>query len=191
MGERRLAAEKAGVQMGDLIVAVDGKGKETDSYETMVDAVRGEIGSEVVLDIRRPAEGGEEPVVLKVTRAEYTSSSVTYRLLQDGKTGYIRILTFDGTTAKQFLSAVELLQKQGADRMVFDLRGNGGGLLTSVVEILDALLPEGTIVTTRDAAGEEKVYSSDEKELRFPMAVLCNGSTASGSGAVHGGAAGL
>lgn len=172
-------AEKAGVQMGDLIVAVDGKGKETDSYETMVDAVRGEIGSEVVLDIRRPAEGGEEPVVLKVTRAEYTSSSVTYRLLQDGKTGYIRILTFDGTTAKQFLSAVELLQKQGADRMVFDLRGNGGGLLTSVVEILDALLPEGTIVTTRDAAGEEKVYSSDEKELCFPMAVLCNGSTAS------------
>ncbi len=173
-------ASKAGVSRGDRILAVDGVGLETYSYEEMVAAVGGEEGTTVELTLSHSdASSGELPQTLLVTRGGYTASSVTYCLLPDGVTGYINLLSFENTTPGQTKAAVAALQEAGAERFVFDLRDNGGGLLDAVVETLDFLLPEGVIVTTRTAGGEKKEYRSEESELDAPMAVLVNGGTAS------------
>lgn len=170
-------AESAGILPGDILVTADGQSYSTLGYEGFLEAIRGEIGSRLTVGFFR---GGESLELLEkqLTRSAYVASSVAYTLAAEGKMGLVRILSFDEPTPGQFAAAVASLREQGAEALVFDVRDNPGGLLDSVVEILDTLLPAGTICTTRGTSGE-KVYSSDENELDLPMAVLCNENTAS------------
>lgn len=170
-------AESAGILPGDILVTADGQSYSTLGYEGFLDIIRGEIGSRLTVGFFR---GGESLQLIEkqLTRSAYVASSVAYGLVAEGKMGLVRILSFDEPTPGQFASAVASLREQGAEALIFDVRNDPGGLLSSVVEILDTLLPAGTICTTRGVSGE-KVYSSNANVIDLPMAVLCNENTAS------------
>lgn len=170
-------AEKIGMLPGDRITAVNGIRVADSGYETAADAIKGEEGTEVQLTILR--DGKEE--VKTAVRSAVTALTVTYQMLSDAKTGFVRILEFNAVTPGQFKDAVNTLLKEGAERFVFDLRNNPGGQLDSVLSVLDCILPaDRVLIRVHDAAGNETTYSSsDEEVLDCPMTILINGSTAS------------
>ncbi len=175
-------ALEAGVEPGDLIVTV-GDEKESVAelgYYPAINKLRGEVGSIAVFQVAR-GEKYDEIVDFAIERAvvtEVTVMSHVYAL--DDTVGVIKISGFDGKTPTQFVEAVENLQSQGCEKLVIDLRYNPGGELSSIVTILDYILPEGPIIRIFDADGNEvQTYSSEASELDMPMAVLVNGSTAS------------
>ncbi len=174
-------AEKMGLVPGDLIVAVEGVKVSDSGYTAAADAIVGEEGTNVTLTVRRKADGKE--VDLTATRAHVTALSVSYQMLSDGHTGLIRIFEFNATTPSQFKKAVDDLTKQGADRLIYDLRNNPGGQLDSVLSVLSYLLPKGSLlIRINDAKGNEETYSDTEETdhtVDLPMAVLINGNTAS------------
>ena len=100
-------------------------------------------------------------------------------MLQD-KVGYLQITEFDEVTVSQFRRGLKSLKKQGAKKLIIDLRDNPGGLLTSVVDIAGQILPKGTIVYTEDKNGNKKYYKDTKNEqLDMPLCVLVNGNSAS------------
>lgn len=172
-------AEKIGLQPGDLIVGVEKLRADKDGYEALVNAIAGEAGTKVNLTIQRD---GKE-IKLTATRAHVKALSVTYHMLSDKKTGFIRITEFNATTPPQFKEAVDELQKDGATRLVFDMRNNPGGQLDSVLSVLSYLLPKGSaLIRVSDAQGNEVSYYDEEEKdhtVDCPMAILINGNTAS------------
>ncbi len=169
-------AENAGLAYGDLIVSVGGQRVADVGYNDAVDLIgQGSVVSLVV-------ERNGEPLDISVTKGAYTPETVIASVIEENgeKIGYIRILQFDQVTVSQFKNAVKTLSEGGCEKLIFDLRGNPGGELTAIVEILDYLLPEGPIVHMLDADKNEiEVYKSDKSEVDMPMVVLTNGSTAS------------
>lgn len=174
-------AYKAGVRAGDEIVAVEGKSVSELGADTASKMLVGKKGSEAVFTVKN-AQGERE---ISVTREEVNYSTVLYSL-EENNVGYLRILSFSNTTFKEFKKAVDDLEKQGATALVFDLRQNGGGLLSSVHDVLDYLIADGTkeepkvVVTTKDKNQNEQRYICDDgHSVTLPMAVLTDGHTAS------------
>lgn len=168
-------AEKAGLQAGDIILSADGHMGESEELDSFVRYIRGEEGTKLVLEYER--EGKRD--VVEITRAQVSVPSVKYEMLP-GDIGYIALSEFSSNTKEQYDAAMKDLQSQGMKAVVFDVRFNGGGLVDSVVEILDEILPEGTTVYMEDKKGERTDYTSDDEHyLDMPIAVLTSESTAS------------
>ncbi|MBR3631238.1 MAG: S41 family peptidase, partial [Oscillospiraceae bacterium] len=168
-------AQEAGLEPGDVITAVNGESVKEVGYEVAVENIRGEEGTDVQLTFLR--NGLERKI--NVTRRSYDVSTVSYQML-DGQIGYIRITNFRDNTPEQFQEALDSLLGSGARYLLFDVRGNGGGLLKALEKMLDPLLPEGVIATATYQDGKtETVVYSDAAEIDLPMAVLVNGGTAS------------
>lgn len=169
--------EKAGVEDGDVIYAVDGKevtGTEISQVQALVKGVK---GSEVVLTIIR----GEEQMDITVVRDEIEEDTVSSQMLDD-KIGYIQISSFEQVTPKQFESALKELDKQGQKGLIIDLRNNGGGLLDSAVEMLDRMLPKGVVVYSKDKKGEKQEYMAENDDsFDKPLVILVNENSASAS----------
>lgn len=176
-------AEKAGLKAGDVIVAIDGnyiRALDSDpinAYNIGVGLVAGEDGSRVTMILSR----GKEEIETQATRGVSKALSVTYGMASDKKTGIIRIMQFDMTTPEQFKAAVESLEKDGAKQFVFDVRGNPGGQLSSVCDVLSYIIPEKELLAVlKDSLGNEnKYYSSSEHVMEYPMAVITDENTAS------------
>ena len=168
-------AAQADIEIGDIIVKIGDRNVEEMSYEEAINLLRAENGTVISLSLLR----GEQELIKSVTIGEYVTSSVEYEMIE-GDVGYVAISEFDNTTFDDFKKAVESLENDGAAQFIFDVRNNTGGSLTSVVNILDFLLPEGTLVTLKDNAGKETVHSSDANSFSKKYAVLINGSTYSG-----------
>lgn len=167
---------KAGIKAGDIICKVDGVDLATLNYADAANKLKAAVGTELKLGILRG--NAEELAILTVT--EFKNPTVSYKLLPNGM-GYIAIYEFiDEFTFADFKAAIEALQKQGASNFIFDVRNNTGGSLTSVVDILDYLLPKGTLCTVQDKSGEKAVYSSDSECIDGKFAVLINHDTYSG-----------
>ena len=133
----------------------------------------------MVLTVHR--EGEEDAMEITVPVTDVELPSVFHEML-DSKIGYIRITQFTGVTGEQYQEAFDDLQKQGMEKMIVDLRDNPGGLLDSVCDVLRKILPEGLIVYTEDKDGNREEEKCDGKnELRIPLAVLVNESSASAS----------
>lgn len=172
-------AMEAGVEPGDLIVYVEGQSVAELGYYPAINLIKGEKGTYANFTVYR-GENYSEVVEFSVKRDVITEQTVMHHVVAFDKTvGYVKILSFDSGTADQFKEAVEDLQNSGCTRLVLDVRYNPGGLLTSVVDVLDYILPEGPIVRTVDKYGNEEVEYSDKKFLDMDLVVLCNGSTAS------------
>src|SRR3546814_449997 len=157
-------AARAGVKAGDLIVAVDGKPLTPAGAEGQ-GPLRGEPGSTVKLTIVR--EGESRPLQISVTRGTIKLASVRGRMLEPGY-AYIRISAFQADTAADFESTLKRLQAGSGDRLrglVLDLRSNPGGLLTPAVQIADALLDAGAIVSTRGPSPRTATPFSAAPEL--------------------------
>lgn len=172
-------AHKAGIKAGDIIVYVDGESVSELGYYVALEKVKGEEGTKVNLTLIR---NGEE-VSITVTRAKVETETVFYHQYEyDKSIGVIRVIEFNNAVPKQFKEAIEDLMSKGVTSLVFDMRSNPGGTLTSVVEMLDYLLPEGDIAHVTDANGNiQKTYKSDASYLKGieKMAVLTNENTAS------------
>lgn len=167
-------AEAAGIQAGDLIVKVNDEDILTIGYTQAMSNIKGEEGTKVNLTLRR--EG--EDYSVELTRKNIQSSTVEYRVI--GENGYIKISNFDETTVDDFKYAVSDLKSQGVKGLIFDVRNNPGGLLDSVADVLDYLLPEGDLVSETNKKGETKVLrTSDSSCVELPMVVLVDGETAS------------
>ncbi|SEM13643.1 C-terminal processing peptidase-3. Serine peptidase. MEROPS family S41A [Pseudoxanthomonas sp. GM95] len=178
-------AARAGVQSGDVIIAIDGKslGGMKDSMEPL----RGEVGSKVTLTIVR--EKVAKPFDKTLTRETIRVASVRSRLLEPGY-GYIRISAFQADTGADFQKAVDGLKAKGALKgVVLDLRSNPGGLLTSAVQVADDLLEKGTIVTTkgRIAISDAKFDATPGDRLNgTPVVVLVDAGSASAAEVLAG-----
>lgn len=169
-------AEGAGVKAGDIIYSVDGVLYSELGYEETVNRIIGDAGTSVTFEVMRNKRVKE----FTIERKLFESQLVSYKISDtNANVGYIRIYEFGTSAVAQFKRAVESLKTQGATKLVFDVRNNPGGELTTITSILDYLLPEGPIITMTDKSGESTVYSSDKNEVALPMAVLANGSTAS------------
>ena len=172
-------AQKAGLQKGDIFVAVDGQRINTMSSKDLSEVtgkIRGEAGTSVEITIER---NGQE-MSFTVQREEVHITYVTSRMLANN-IGYIKIDEFSGSALEEYQQAVAQLQEQGMQAMILDLRDNPGGFVDYAVEIADELLPKATIISVRDKNGNEKQYTSDSKSMDFPMAVLVNQNSASAS----------
>ncbi|MBQ8894254.1 MAG: S41 family peptidase [Clostridia bacterium] len=167
--------EKAGIAAGDVITTIDGNNVSAMSYTDATNRLKAAVGTEIKLVVLR----GAESLSKTVTVQEYKEQTVSQRLMVSN-VGYIAISEFDTNTTADFKAAVEELKDKGASKFIFDVRNNTGGSLTSVTEILDYILPSGTLCSIKDKNGEEKLYSSDESCLTGEFAVLINGSTYSG-----------
>lgn len=172
-------AYKEGVLPGDIIYKVEGEEVTGLDLTEVVSRMKGIEGTTVHISILR--EGKADPIEFTITRQEITVPTIEYKMLSD-RIGYIMITEFDEITVPQFVSAIGELEKEGMKGLVVDVRNNPGGLLDSVVHILDRLLPKGLIVYTEDKYGNRlKEEAVDAKKLDVPMAVLINGNSASAS----------
>lgn len=168
-------AQKNQVQVGDYIVKVDGKDVAEIGYYDAVNALLGEEGTVAKFTV---AVGGdfENLKDYEILRETFQMNSVEYRMLAD-KIGYVKISEFNNTTFAEFETAISNLTNSGAVGVVFDVRGNLGGELNAICNVLDKLLPEGPIIRIVDKDGNEETRNSDANELELPMAVLINGET--------------
>ncbi|MGN0142982.1 MAG: S41 family peptidase [Roseburia sp.] len=172
-------SEAAGLKKDDIILSVDDTEATSMELSDLVKMIRGEEGTKVHLEIYRPST--EENLSFDVERADVTLPSVESEMLDNG-IGYIYIDSFETDTANQFEKALLTLESQGMKALIVDLRYNPGGMVTSVVQILDDILPEGLIVYIEDKYGNRQEYKSDGgSHLDCPIAVLINGDSASAS----------
>ena len=170
-------AEAAGLKDEDTIVMVEDIEAASMELSDLVTHIRGEEGTSVHLKIQR--DGEADDLEYDVKRANIDLPTVEHKML-DGKIGYLRILDFGAPTVGQFEKAVESLALEGMQAMILDVRDNPGGMITSVTEILDKILPEGTVVYTQDKYGKRQDYTSDgATKMDYPIAVLINGNSAS------------
>ena len=163
-------AAEAGLQVGDVIVAVEGTSTIGMEAARARDLVRGEEGTQVEITVLRD---GQE-LTYSVTRKQVKTPVAEYEML-DGGIGLVTIVNFDSRCTEETVAAIEALLEQGAQKLIFDVRNNPGGYAKELVQVLDYLLPEGELFRTVDYAGKENVDLSDEDCLQMPMAVLVNG----------------
>lgn len=166
------SAEEADIRVGDVIVAVSGKPVAGQTLDEIRNQIRGEENTQVEITVER---GGKQ-ITAMVTRKQIKTAVATAKMLKN-KIGLVRIVNFNDNCKTETLAAIEQLLAQGAKKLIFDVRFNGGGSVSQMVGILDYLLPEGTLFRAEDYAGEVTVEKSDEKCLDIPMAVLVNGET--------------
>ena len=164
------SAREAGIQTGDLLIAVDGQDVREMTAGEVRTLVRGDEGTAVSLTMLRR----EESMTLSVERRQLQTVVAAGRMLTDS-VGLVTIENFDSRCAEETIAAIEALQEQGAQKLIFDVRNNPGGYVTELVEVLDYLLPEGELFRSVDYTGKENVEYSDENCLDMPMAVLVNG----------------
>ena len=163
-------ADKAGVLAGDVITAVDGVSIAGEGRETASDRIRGEEGTKVALSLLGE-DGASRDVTC--TRATLHNASAQGRLLDD-KVGYVQLSNFYSGSADSFQAEVDALLEQGAESLLIDLRGDPGGYVSELEQILDYLLPEGPVFTHKPRWWFKSVYVSDENCVDLPMAVLVN-----------------
>ena len=172
-------AMKAGMKDGDIIYQVEGRDVSGMALEEISGSIKGEKGTTVEITVLRGEE--REEVTLTITRDTIQAETVKTRMLED-EIGYLAISEFDSVTLEQYREGLAELTAQGMEGLIVDLRGNPGGNLDTVCEILDLMLPEGLIVYTEDKDGNRQEFTSDEaQEVQVPLAVLVDGNSASAS----------
>lgn len=169
---------EAGLQPEDVLIQVNGESISGMELSEVVDKVK---SSQDTAHLTIAREGESEYLEIDVPLEEVNIPVVEHEMLDD-QIGYIALYEFTEQTEPQYKEAFEDLENQGMERLIIDVRNNPGGLLTSVCDILEDILPEGMIVYTEDRDGNREEYTcSGENELEIPLAVLVNGNSASAS----------
>lgn len=171
--------EEAGILAGDILTAVNGKSVEGMELAEVSSMIKNSEQDSVTVTVIH--KNTSEPVELTVSIRDVELTYVFHEMLEE-QVGYIQITQFTGVTYKQYQEAFDDLKEQGMERLVIDLRENPGGLVTSVCDVLEQILPEGIIVYTEDKNGNREEKSCDGKHpLDMPLAVLVNENSASAS----------
>lgn len=168
------SAQEAGVKLGDLIISVNGEDVTGLSLQEISRKCLGEAGTSIKLGVKR----GDETYEFDIVRRAVEKKMVDYKMLDDG-IGYMQIVQFGGNCEQLFGEAMDYFQQNGAKGIVIDLRDDPGGYLSTVVNVLDKLLPEGTLVYTEDKNGHRETMTSDASCIDIPVTLIVNGNTAS------------
>lgn len=169
-------AYSSDIKPGDYIIAVDGIKYVGEQLQEAVHHIRGEAGKSVVLTVER--DGKQFDVTVK--RASINVEQIEYEVIE-GNIGYIDIATFDEDIHSDFMKAYNDLKSKNVKGLIIDLRDNPGGILSEVIKMADAIVPEGVIISVVDKNGNKTNYKSDKKQIDIPLVVLVNGSSASAS----------
>ena len=161
-------AQTAGLEVGDVILSVDGVSVQGGTVEDLRALIQADYGKDAFLTVRRAS--GEQWQVSVSCEAIYTEP-VRWQVL-DGHIGYVDIDNFHQGAGERAIEAVDALLEQGVDGLVFDVRSNPGGQVSEMVAVLDHLLPEGDVFIRTDRKGHEAVESSDADCVELPMAVV-------------------
>lgn len=176
-------AQKAGIKPNDKIIKVAGKSVAGNDYSYVRELIGSAKEKSVDVCVYRPEDNKTYEFELKVENIVYPS--VDYRLLEQD-IAYIKLSKFEDLSHDQFKEALMQSEEDGADGIILDLRNNRGGLLRIAKDIVDELIPEGVIVSTKDKNGKSIEYKADDKYIDTPMVVLINGNSASASEVVAG-----
>ena len=183
-----MPAQEAGLKKGDIILSINDstmKGKEV-SYVS--DRLRGEPGTSFILKVKRPSTG--KVMKVKLTRRTIQMPFIPYYGLLDGGIGYINFNSFTDQCAKDVRRAFIDLKKQGAKKLVFDLRNNGGGSVSEAVSIVNMFLPKDKVVLTMKGklqrANNEYKTTVEPIDTLMPIVVLVSGNTASSAEILSG-----
>ena len=178
-------ARKAGLQKGDVIIAVNGKDITKMSLEAAIMLVRGPAGTTVKLTIRR--KGKEEPFDVKVTRAKIDIPVVEKKMLPND-IAYLKLNSFTSNSPKRVHEALKELLAKHPKGLIFDLRGNGGGYLDAAVSIGSEFLSGGDVLVEKFKNGKENHYKVKKNGIarKIPLVVLVDGGTASAAEIVAG-----
>ena len=169
-------AEEVGMRTGDKIVYVNDVYYSAYEMDAAVDVMRGTPGESVKVTVMR----GLETIDFDITRKVVNINYVEHQILE-GNIGYVMVYDFLGDAVEGFKAALESFEAAGVCGMIIDLRNNGGGLLDASVAMADMILPEGTVVSMRDKAGNEEAFTIDGEYYNVPMVVLVNEYSASAS----------
>ena len=165
-------AEEADIQVKDLLIRIGDTDIRTLTAEEVRVLVKGEEGTYVSLTVLRQGT----PETISVQRRKVETPVATFEMLK-GNIGLVTIENFDERCAEESIAAIETLRKNGAEKLIFDVRHNPGGFASELVKLLDYLLPEGELFRTVRYDGKEHVDTSDADCLEMPMAVLVNASS--------------
>jgi carboxyl-terminal processing protease len=185
-------AERAGLQPGDVILAADGKSLEGLETDAAMSLIRGPAGSSVLLTIRRA--GTSEPIEISVQREGITIPAVVYEAEAEGAVARISVSIFGDNTTQEFDQALARTKAEGVSGIVLDLRGNGGGWVTSAQEMIGRLVPENAgpalyqdlDLQDNDNLISEPIVGGGQAVYDLPLVVLIDGGTASAAEIVAG-----
>ena len=169
-------AEKAGMRTGDKIVYVNDVYYSASEMDSAVDVMRGTPGESVKVTVFRNLETIDFDIVREVVHINY----VEHQILE-GDIGYVLVYDFLGNAFDGFKAALQAFEEAQVKAMIIDLRNNGGGFLDASIDMADLILPEGTVVSLKDKAGNEEFHTIDGEYYDVPMVVLINEYSASAS----------
>ena len=172
-------AEQAGILAGDIITKVDGQGYTLDTITEVSNKIKGKAGTKVKLEIKR---GEKETFEIEVERKKILISHINTKVFKDN-IGYIYISDFDGGCADEFTQKYKELKKQGIEKLIIDIRNNGGGIVDEAINILKLITDKGdTLLITKDKNENEKITKNDKDPIiNMPIVVLTNEYSASAS----------
>ena len=165
-------AEEAGVQVGDVIIQVDGESAQDRTVTEISAMIKGEEGTVVSITVLRSGEG----ITMTVARKRMETTVASSKLLNE-HVGLVTIQNFDERCADETIAAIKALLNQGADMLLFDVRNNPGGYVDELTKVLDYLLPEGNLIRTVGTDGSDETVTSDADCVKVSMAVLVNENT--------------
>lgn len=167
-------AERAGIKAGDELISVNGKIEK--DPDAMAIKIRGKEGTKVSIKIKRK----NQVLNIDLKRKKLFIKSV-YSSLIDKNIGYIKITMFEKKTEGEFKEAINKIKNKKINKIIIDLRDNGGGLLNSALNITDMLLGKAVMTTVKSKEGIVETYKSDASKLNMDYCILVNGFTASAS----------
>ncbi len=173
------SAKAAGVKVGDLFYEVDGERVTGIDMSELVDKVRGKSGTSVNIVMLRGED--MEKVEFTIPRKRIEAKTVSHNMLEKD-TGYIIVAAFENITADQFSDALSDLKSKGMKRLIIDLRGNGGGMVDTAVNMADHIISTGVVTYTLDSEGNRRDYNAITPEaLNIPLVILVDKNSASAS----------
>ena len=184
-------AEMAGLQPGDQILTVNGVSVDGSSIDEIVKIVKGEEGTEVVLEIQRPFDAPGDVLTYTIVRDSVPTSLEVHLLNEDAEfppIGYIRIQRFHSRTGADFRDALQTLLERDIEALVLDMRSNPGGALSGAVDVISEFVPAGLAMYEITNDGERIDWNIESGGLAtdIPVAVLVNGYSASAAEVVAG-----
>ena len=185
---RNLPADKSGLKAGDIILKIDDKDATNLNVQEVSNLLKGKPGTTLAITVKRPGEKKER--VFKVVREKIAIHPISYAAIVDNNIGYIHFDTFTEDGAQEVKNSVLSLKEQGAQSLILDLRGNGGGILEEAVRIVNLFVPKGQeVVSTKGKIKQwDRVVSTTEQPIDsiIPLVVLIDNTSASASEIVAG-----
>lgn len=181
----------AGLKAGDVFLTIDGDSVRTLGSDKVRDRLRGQAGTKLQVTVRRPLVNGDTTLTMDITRAKIEVPTLPYYGVVRDTVGYIQLTTFNEKSYPEVKNALtELMKDPRVKGIVLDLRGNGGGLLESAVNIVSLFVPKGTeVLRTRGrSVTNEKIYRTTNSPIaaEIPLAVLIDDGSASSAEIVTG-----